>query len=279
MNPLLQRWRTTQPDVTGLPLAQSLLYPLVFEPGTRFEYGASLDWTGELVSRLNGTSLQEYMQTHIWAPLGIKDMTFHLEQRPDMRARLAPMGIRAGGSHPLFMISLNPDGKIDWAPESDRFMFFQDPIPDEQGGIGAYASAPDYFKVVQSIGRNDGQLLRPETVEEMFKPQLSEEARTTLMQALAIKEVNALFGGLPMGMEVSWGLGGLLNLDDFPTGRARGSMSWGGMPNSGWWIDRNGIFGFYAGHVLPPGDPKSHVMYREFETAMYERFHRANRRS
>lgn len=45
--------------------------PLVFEPGTGWVYGCGLDWAGLVVSRLHGTSLDEYFVEQIWKRLGL----------------------------------------------------------------------------------------------------------------------------------------------------------------------------------------------------------------
>ncbi len=55
-----------------------------------------------MVERVTGMSLGKYMQKNIWEPLGIKSMTFHLEERSDMRSRLMATSERIGGVHPMF---------------------------------------------------------------------------------------------------------------------------------------------------------------------------------
>jgi len=54
--------------------------------------------------------------------------------------------------------------------------------------------------------------------------------------------------------------------------RPAGSLSWVGLANSYFWIDRrNGIGGFWASNTLPLGDPTSLDAYLSFETAVYQR--------
>ena len=52
------------------------LTPLIFEPGTRWQYGTSADWTGRLVEAVSGLTLEQYFQRNILQPLGMKDTTF-----------------------------------------------------------------------------------------------------------------------------------------------------------------------------------------------------------
>ena len=87
-NPRLQKWRASQGQrlSSGKTVAEKYSCPLLYEPGTGWDYSPSIDWAGKMVERVNGNiSLQDYMRTHIWEPLGIKDMTFHLRDREDLR--------------------------------------------------------------------------------------------------------------------------------------------------------------------------------------------------
>ncbi len=52
------------------------LTPLVFEPGTGWQYGTSVDWAGRLVESVSGLTLEQYFQRNILQPLGMKDTTF-----------------------------------------------------------------------------------------------------------------------------------------------------------------------------------------------------------
>ena len=52
--------------------------PLMFEPGTRWQYGYSVDWAGRLVEALSGMTLEQYFQKNIFEPLGMKDTSYIL---------------------------------------------------------------------------------------------------------------------------------------------------------------------------------------------------------
>lgn len=93
-DPRLMKWRASRKEglSKGKTLQEKYTFPLLFEPGTSWSYGVGLDWAGQMVERVNGgMSLGEYMKAHIWSPLGINDMTFHLDQRPDLRGQLSDM--------------------------------------------------------------------------------------------------------------------------------------------------------------------------------------------
>lgn len=129
----------------------------------------------------------------------------------------------------------------------------------------------DYFKCPQSICVNDGQLLKSESIDEMFGPQLSEASRKGFMKKLSIPEVNACLGAFSKGLEADWGLGGIMNLEDIG-GRSKGSITWGGYPNLQWFINRkDGICGIWGSQLEPPGDPKINRLFHTFEEEMYRR--------
>ena len=61
---------------TAPPTAVAPLIPLLFDPGTRWHYGTSVDWAGKLVEKISGLTLEQYFQRNILQPLGMKDTSF-----------------------------------------------------------------------------------------------------------------------------------------------------------------------------------------------------------
>ncbi|KZP07679.1 beta-lactamase/transpeptidase-like protein, partial [Athelia psychrophila] len=253
LEPRLMAWRKTpegsreQDD----PFMRANLMPLVYEPGESWMYSVSLDWAGKLVERANnGLTLEAYMQEHIWGPLGVRSITFHLEKKGLNQVETT-------------MREPEPDLLI---PGKNRLISFV------SGGDGLYASAPEYLKILASILRDDGKLVRSESVAEMFKSQLSPGCKDTWTTMLQVPEFNAAFtGNVGLLTDFTWGLGGKYSLEDLPERRKKGSLSWGGLPNLFWWIDpKAGIAGLYASQVLPTGDKESAEMFGEFEKGIYK---------
>ena len=50
--------------------------PLVHEPGERWTYGVSTDVLGYLVVVVSGMPFEEFLQTRLFAPLGMMDTAF-----------------------------------------------------------------------------------------------------------------------------------------------------------------------------------------------------------
>jgi CubicO group peptidase (beta-lactamase class C family) len=188
-----------------------------------------------MIARANGTSLSEYMKTHIWEPLGIKNMTFHIELRPDMRKRMPEVTIRQGGSHPLFLTVANANGKLEWGinPYIDTDAIQE----DDEGGTGLFGSAGDFHKVLHSIVSGDGKLLNAEMNDELFKPQLTPEAQEHVVKLYEYRDKEGLVSFAPSGKEISYALSGMLNLGDTQGRRRAGTMMGGGITNTLWWAD------------------------------------------
>ena len=69
-----------------------MMTPLLFDPGEKWEYGANIDWCGQVVESIRGKRLGEVFRERIFDPLGMKDIAFSLT--PSMRDRLARMHLR-----------------------------------------------------------------------------------------------------------------------------------------------------------------------------------------
>src|SRR3974377_611073 len=69
--------------------------PLMFDPGTHWEYGISYDWLGELVEQVSGETLEEYFRRHILEPLGMTDTFFNVPA--EKQARGVALQLRQGG--------------------------------------------------------------------------------------------------------------------------------------------------------------------------------------
>ena len=148
--------------VHGAPPAGTVapLTPLIFEPGTRWQYGTSADWTGRLVEAVSGLTLEQAFQRNILQPLGMKDTTFILPAAKFDR-----------------LVSTNrrqADGSLK---EDPRAM----PAPPKayNGGGGLFSTAPDYILFTQMIlrhgqGANKQQILQPKTVAMMTTNQIGD---------------------------------------------------------------------------------------------------------
>jgi hypothetical protein len=136
---------------------------------------------------------------------------------------------------------------------------FEDPVAEEIGGEGAGGSAVEFFKILQSLCADDGQLLMTETIDEMFTLQPSGDSRKSYDAHVDFLAYNQVFTSHKPGTKIWLGLTGIAPKQDIETGLKSGAMSWAGLPNLLWTINRQNCLSImYAGHVVPFGAMKSH---------------------
>jgi CubicO group peptidase (beta-lactamase class C family) len=227
--------------------------PLSFDPGTQWEYGINLDWTGQVIEAASGMKLGQYIQKNITEPLGMMSTAFKIS--PDMRARMAKVHQR------------DPDGV--------RLTVTQNEVPQEPefepGGGGMYSTASDYIKFMQMIlnkGSGNGhQILKPETVALMSKNAMGLlRVKMLPTQNKALSQDAEFFPGVPK----TWGLSFMINEEQAPTGRSAGSLAWAGLANTFFWIDpTKNLAGLLMVQVLPFVDPKALALFSQFEKNTY----------
>ena len=245
-------------EAKGVPMVTTcedaaLKTPLLFDPGTAWDYGINMDWAGKMVEAVSGMKLGAYMKANIFTPLGMDSTAFKITD--GMRARLARIHQRA---------------------DDDSFEVIDLEIPQdpefEMGGGGLYSTVGDYAKFVRMIlngGEGDnGRILKSETVATMAVNQMGDNRVQALKTAIPPFSNDAEF--FP-GMPKTWGFSFMINTEEAPTGRTADSLAWAGLANSYYWIDpAKGIGGVYATQILPFADKKSVPLYFEFEKAVYD---------
>src|SRR5205807_2843035 len=159
-DPELQRYVATG----AVPSARQgddgfLKAPLMFDPGSRWEYGISTDWLGKLVEKISGQSLEDYFHQHIFAPLGMIDTFFNVPA--EKQARVAALYQRQS------------DGNLQQAPSQPLT-----PVRFFSGGGGLYSTASDYVKFMRMVlnGGNLGSahILKSKTVALMGRNQIGD---------------------------------------------------------------------------------------------------------
>ncbi|KAM0146131.1 hypothetical protein ACHAQE_008178 [Botrytis cinerea] len=267
--PDLHRWRATRGESVTLDKGTVLSRcktPLMFEPGTSWAYSTGLDWAGLMISRANNIKLEEYIYKYICAPLGITDLTFHIDQNPSLLSRLVDMTARVGGMT-QFGAPADPTGAL---VHSEEKVWSHEQI-DDAGGAGAFVSMSSYQKVLHSITISDEKLLSKAMNDKMFEGQLTEQQLATLNYLRQMEDAHYLMSPtISANTKIDHGLGGLIVLEDLEGRRRKGSMCWTGLPNLIWWADREaGISGIYGSQLVPTADKQTIEMFEEFEKAVY----------
>jgi CubicO group peptidase (beta-lactamase class C family) len=72
------------------------------------------------------------------------------------------------------------------------------------------------------------------------------------------------------GVTCKWGFGHMINMRAMAGGRGGGSMTWGGLLNTYYWIDPGKrIAAVFMTQVLPFADGRALRLYRQFERGVY----------
>ena len=131
--------------------------PLLYQPGKGWTYSLAMDVQGYIIEKLSGQTLPDFMQQHIFKPLGMKDAGFFVPQ--DKRNRFVTL-YRSNAKNELI-----PDG----TPGSPSDYAKQPTMPS--GGGGMVLTAEDYFRFAQMLangGELDGaRILAPSSVRLM----------------------------------------------------------------------------------------------------------------
>jgi methyl acetate hydrolase len=230
------------------------LTPLMFEPGTRWQYGTSADWSGRLVETVSGLTLEQYFQKNILEPLGMRDTGFSVPA--EKFDRLVSEYTRQP-----------PGGAL---VENPRTL----PAPPKafNGGGGLYSTAGDYVRFMQMIlrrgqGPNAGQILQPKTVVMMATNQIGKLSAGKLKTERPNISSDVDFHP---GFKDGFGFGFLINSTAYDGRRSAGSLAWGGVANTYFWIDpRKGVAGVLMMQYLPFADKEGLAVFSDFERAVY----------
>jgi len=204
--------------------------PLVFTPGARWNYGWSIDVLGHIVEIVSGTTLDRYMDSALFQPLGMRMTGFHAT--PAMAARLIPIYARG------------PDGKLRaltpliWPQYTAEGHMLS-------GGGGLLSTPSDYLRFAQML-LNGGELgghrvLQRETVALMLQNHLP----ANLVPATVAP-------GWPLGQS-GFGYGGAVRVDsDTTVPGAPGMFRWAGYGTTFFWIDpKNDLIAMVWAQYMP----------------------------
>jgi len=138
--------------------------PLMSEPGQRWNYSIGYDLQGVIIERLSGQTLGEYFKQHIFAPLGMNDTGFWLEETA--RPHLTTVNTRNAATGALEPLADQGNVAAD-----DPFKKHSNFESGGGGASGLISTLHDYVRFAQMLV-NKGELggkriLKPETVAYM----------------------------------------------------------------------------------------------------------------
>ncbi len=226
--------------------------PLLFDPGSRWEYGISTDWLGKLVEKVSGQTLEDYFRQHIFQPLGMTDTFFDVP--PGKQARVVALYQR------------QDDGSF-LEPPPQPFK----PVRFFSGGGGLYSTASDYLKFERMLlggGKlGNKRILQSETVDQMSRNQIGDLMLAQLRSSVPQFAKDPI--RIPGALE-KFGLGFGINTKPVEGGRSQGSLAWAGIYNTFFWIDPpRKTCTVIMMQILPFSDDAAYSVVEHFERAVY----------
>lgn len=192
--------------------------PLLFDPGTRWNYSMSTDVCGRLIEVMSGQPLDEYLRDHVLEPLGMHDTAFSAPES-DLD-RCSPLYVRGA------------DGALHRMASADTMV---QPPKYLAGGGGLVGTAPDYLRFTHMLlggGALDGvRLLSPRTLSYMTRNHLPDGKLLNELGQSTFSEATMAGTGFGLGFAVIEDAAALQNL------ATEGEISWGGAASTAFWVD------------------------------------------
>ncbi len=195
--------------------------PLKYQPGTQWHYSVAVDITGLIVQRISGQRFDEYLQEHIFAPLGMVDTFFSVPD--DKMDRFLPN--HAWNPKANKLITLGPDSVSRFR---NATLF--------SGGGGLVSTATDYLRFSEMLrggGELDGnRIIGRNTLNYMTTNHLPASVAgggTGESPNLVGTQLNGFGFGLGFGLMTDPAAAGVIG--------SKGEFYWGGAAGTVFWVD------------------------------------------
>ncbi|MCB1645099.1 MAG: beta-lactamase family protein [Pseudomonadales bacterium] len=193
--------------------------PLRYEPGEQWMYSLSTDVCGALVEIISGQPFDEYLQQHIFDPLGMTDTAFQVTA--DKKHRFAAN------------YSRNKDKTLRLIDDPETSQYLSMPT-FLSGGGGLTGTIADYYRFTEMLRRGgelDGQrIIGPRTIDLMRMNHLKDGQDLTQLAIGTFSET--------ANTGVGFGLGFAMTLGQVEAGgMGNGDYYWGGAASTIFWVD------------------------------------------
>lgn len=189
--------------------------PLLFHPGTSWEYSVASDVLARLVEVVSGKRFDAFLQERVFLPLGMTDTGFVVPESE--RGRLAAYYKGADAVNPM-----KPGlTRIDHSPYPGAYL---NEVPRLSGGGGLVSSLPDMVALLRSLLPGGPTLLKPATIALAMQNHLADDVTLRFAGGSLAGKTHGLLGAIttaPSTME--------------PASSA-GELQWGGIAGTHWWI-------------------------------------------
>jgi len=202
-------------DMTGADQVERLArIPLLYQPGTTWEYSLASDVLGRVVEAASGKRLADFLSERVFKPLKITDAAFWVS--PTKIGRVA-----------------EPFDKDPIAGTAIRLIDVSKEPGNDSGGAGGVATAGDYLRFAQMLangGALDGQrVLSRTTVRHMTSDHLGSRLPLAATPGGSVLGASTYTFGLGFAVRPSDGLA--------PVPGSAGDFNWGGYAGTLFWVD------------------------------------------
>ena len=244
--PVSELYRKVDADNFSNTLAEEVrrlaTVPLLYQPGTRWLYSPATEVQARLVEVLSGQPFDEYLQQHIFGPLGMKDTRHGVADWKRMAA----------------LYTRTDDGVMTRTPDAEAFRLVGKDWPLKPGSWGLTSTLDDYMRFARML-LNDGELdgvriLKPATVRLMASDAMP--AEVTDVSWLPSK------GQVGFGMDFAVRIARPKNAAE-ASGEI-GEYFWDGYANTLFWVDPiNRITAVLFTQYTPFGRVPLHKAFRD----------------
>ena len=237
--------------------------PLLFEPGTRWNYSVSTDVCGRLVEVLSGQTLDAYFAANIFGPLGMTETGFAV--RPEQRDRFAACYVPHQGAALGAPVDGTRTHRLFRADDPETSPYLAHP-QFLSGGGGLVGTAADYLRFCTMLlnkGELDGvRVLGRKTVEYMTTNHLSSGGDLTSMGRPRFSETS--YDGIGFGL----GFSVMLDPAKAHVMGSPGEFAWGGAASTMFWVDpAEELIGMLMTQLIPSA---TYPVRREMKVLTYQ---------
>ncbi len=252
--PVDAAYRALSLDDPRVPLAEWVdrlaALPLEFSPGEAWNYSVSSDVLGRLIEILSGQSLDDFLRTRLFEPLGMTDTAFFVPE--EKLGRFAACYQKTPAETLV---------RID-DPQTSAF---RKPPLFLSGGGGLVSTADDYLRFAEMLlnggERGGARILGRKTLELMTRNHLPGGQDLPSLSRSMFSE--AAYAGM------GFGLGFSVMLDPALCGLPgnAGDFAWGGAANTYFWVDPKAeLIVIFMTQALPS---TAYVIRRELRALIY----------
>jgi len=225
--------------------------PLVCDPGERFVYGPNTAVLGRIVAKVSQMPLDAFFERRIFVPLGMRDTFFSVPPAKVER-----------------VVTTHDRTVTDTLHETPKPPVIKSPV---RGDGGLYSTAADYSRFMQ-LFLNRGRAASTRLVTEGTIDLMTSNQLGSLTVSEQLSTLPLIARSFPIGAgKDTFGFG--FQIENAPAAvglRPVGSLSWGGIFNTHFWIDpQHSIAAVVLMQVLPYYDPRALALLRGFERELY----------